>query len=147
MKEKIRTLLEQYKEFVAYVVFGVFTTIVNIGVFWLFSDVVGIYYMFANAIAWLASVLFAYVTNRRWVFRSQRSRFKEIMKEMTLFVSGRLLSGIGDMIIIYIFVDIINMGKTPGKIVSQVFVVIFNYVFSKLVIFKQSRTESEQYDE
>lgn len=144
MAEKIKTLYKKYEEFIMYVLFGVFTTIVNIVIFWLFADVIGIYYLIANMAAWLGAVLFAYVTNRKWVFKSKKSGFKNIFKEMVLFIAGRLLSGVGDMIILYIFVDLLKLGNLPGKIASQIFVVIFNYVFSKLIIFKSGNKSGKK---
>ena len=71
--------------------------------------------------------------------RSKKSGFANILKEMFLFIAGRVLSGVGDMIILYIFVDLLKLGNLPGKIASQIFVVIFNYVFSKLIIFRTGR--------
>lgn len=139
MTEKIKALYAKYEEFVLYVVFGVFTTIVNIGIYWFLADVAGVYYLIANMVAWLGAVLFAYVTNRKWVFKSRQTGFKKIFKEMMLFICGRVLSGIGDMVILFVFVDVLKLGNLPGKIASQIFVVIFNYVFSKLMIFKSGK--------
>ena len=139
MTEKIRTLYKKYEEIILYVFFGGLTTIVNIVVFWLFADAIKIHYLIANMAAWVASVLFAYVTNRKWVFKSKKSGFANILKEMFLFIAGRVLYGVGDMIILYIFVDLLKLGNLPGKIASQIFVVIFNYVFSKLIIFRTGR--------
>lgn len=139
MTEKIKALYAKYEEFVLYVVFGVFTTIVNIGIYWFLADVAGVYYLIANMAAWLGAVLFAYVTNRKWVFKSKQTGFKKIFKEMMLFICGRVLSGIGDMVILFVFVDVLKLGNLPGKIASQIFVVIFNYVFSKLMIFKSGK--------
>lgn len=139
MTEKIKALYAKYEEFVLYVVFGVFTTIVNIGIYWFLADVAGVYYLIANMAAWLGAVLFAYVTNRKWVFKSKQTGFKKIFKEMMLFICGRVLSGIGDMVILFVFVDVLKLGNLSGKIASQIFVVIFNYVFSKLMIFKSGK--------
>ena len=115
------------------------TTVVNIVIFWLFADVMHIHYLAANFVAWAGAVLFAYFTNRRWVFKSKVSGFWRILRDMFRFVAGRILSGAGDMVIMFVCVDVIHMGNLVGKIASQIFVVIFNYVFSKVIIFKNKK--------
>ena len=125
--------MELKKELVLYVVFGVLTTIVNIVVYFLFARVLNVNYLFSNVLAWFFSVLFAYVTNRIWVFESVNSN---ILKECTLFFGGRLFSGAVDTGLMYLFIDILTIGDVISKIVIQVIVVVLNYVISKLVVFK-----------
>lgn len=84
-------------------------------------------------LAWFFSVLFAYVTNRIWVFESVNSN---ILKECALFFGGRLFSGAVDTGLMYLFIDILTIGDVISKIVIQVIVVVLNYVISKLVVFK-----------
>ena len=79
------------RELVLYVVFGAMTFFVNLISYFLFANVLGINYLVSNAIAWFLSVLFAYVTNRIWVFES---RSPDILKEMSLFFGGRIFSGV-----------------------------------------------------
>lgn len=121
------------KELVLYVVFGVLTTIVNIVVYFLFARVLNVNYLFSNVLAWFFSVLFAYVTNRIWVFESRNSN---VLKECALFFGGRLFSGAVDTGLMYLFIDILTIGDVISKIVIQVIVVVLNYVISKLVVFK-----------
>ena len=99
MIKKIQALIKKYQELILYVICGGFTTLVNIIVYGLCADVLGIYYLVSNFIAWILSVVFAYVTNRTWVFKSRRRGFRSICREFTLFVSGRILSMLGDMLI------------------------------------------------
>lgn len=120
------------KELSLYIIFGVLTTIVNIFVYLFFARICGIDYIISNIIAWFLSVLFAYVTNRIWVFESKKSN---IVKESLLFFGGRLFSGILDTGLMYLFVDILLTGDLFAKIVVQIIVVIVNYLFSKLVVF------------
>ncbi|MCI6017447.1 MAG: GtrA family protein [Clostridiales bacterium] len=137
--DKLKDLYKKYEELILYVFFGGLTTVVNIVIFWLFADVMHIHYLAANFVAWAGAVLFAYFTNRRWVFKSKVSGFWRILREMFMFVAGRILSGAGDMVIMFVCVDVIHMGNLVGKIASQIFVVIFNYVFSKVIIFKNKK--------
>lgn len=121
------------KELVLYVVFGALTTLVNFVVYFLFARLFGVHYIISNILAWFFSVLFAYVTNRIWVFESANTN---ILKEMSLFFGGRIFSGAVDTGLMYVFIDILSIGDFISKIVVQVIVVVLNYVFSKLLVFK-----------
>ena len=121
------------RELFLYIVFGVLTTIVNIVAYLFFARLLGIHYIISNIVAWVLSVLFAYVTNRIWVFESKNSN---IIKEMSLFFSGRIFSGIVDTGLMYVFIDFLSIGDFISKIVIQIIVVILNYLVSKLIVFK-----------
>ena len=121
------------RELVLYVVFGAFTFFVNIAVYFLFEDVLGVNYLISNIIAWFFSVLFAYITNRIWVFESKSPN---ILKEMALFFGGRIFSGVVDTARMYLFIDVMMIGDTISKIVVQIIVIVLNYIFSKLIVFK-----------
>lgn len=121
------------KELFLYVVFGVLTTVVNIVVYYLFAPILGVNYLISNVIAWFLSVLFAYVTNRKWVFESKSS---DILKECGLFFGGRIFSGVVDTALMWLFIDVLTIGDMFSKIVIQVIVVVLNYVISKWVVFK-----------
>ena len=125
--------MEIKKELILYIVFGVLTTIVNIVVYFFFTKVCGVNYIISNIIAWFLSVLFAYVTNRIWVFESENTN---LIKEAILFFGGRLFSGILDTGLMILFIDILTVGDLISKIVVQIIVVIVNYVFSKWIVFK-----------
>lgn len=121
------------RELVLYVVFGAFTFLVNIVTYFLFQSVMGINYLVSNVLAWFFSVLFAYITNRTWVFESKSPK---ILKEMSLFFGGRIFSGVVDTVLMYLFIDVLVLGNTFSKIVVQIIVIVLNYVFSKLIVFK-----------
>ena len=121
------------RELVLYVVFGAFTFFVNIAVYFLFENVLGVNYLISNIIAWFFSVLFAYITNRIWVFESKSP---DILKEMALFFGGRIFSGVVDTALMYLFIDVMMIGDTISKIVVQIIVIVLNYIFSKLIVFK-----------
>ena len=121
------------KELFLYVVFGTLTTIVNIVVYFAL-EYIGVNYIISNIIAWFLSVLFAYVTNRIWVFESKSP---DILKEMVLFFSGRIFSGVLDTALLYLFVDILTLGNTFSKIAVEIIITILNYLLSKLIVFKE----------
>lgn len=120
------------KELFWYVVFGTLTTIVNVVVYFAL-EYIGVNYIISNIIAWFLSVLFAYVTNRIWVFESKSPN---ILKEMVLFFSGRIFTGVLDTALLYLFVDILTLGNTFSKIAVEIIIIILNYLLSKLIVFK-----------
>lgn len=120
------------KELVLYVIFGTLTFFVNVIVYFFFEEVLGVNYIISNILAWFFSVLFAYITNRIWVFESKSP---DILKEMSLFFGGRIFSGAVDTGLMYLFIDILLIGDFISKITVQVIVVILNYIFSKLIVF------------
>ncbi len=133
----MKTLMIKYKEVLLYLVFGALTTLVNIVVYALCTKLFHINWEISNIIAWVLSVLFAYVTNRKYVFESKSSN---IVKEMSSFFGFRLLSFVLDMGFMYLFVDMIRMNDMIAKIIVQVIVIVLNYVFSKLFIFKKKES-------
>ena len=141
MIDLIKKLFTKYEELILYVFFGGLTTLVNIVVYWFCADVLHIYYLISNAFAWVLAVLFAYVTNRTWVFKSKKRGVSAIIREIMLFVSGRILSGLGDTLIMFICVSVLMLPGLVAKIAANVFVVIFNYIFSKLIIFRKTAIE------
>ena len=95
------------------------------------------FYMLANAIAWALCVLFAYVTNRTFVFKSQVKGFQNIVAEFSKFVTCRIASGAMDMGLMFIMVSILSINDSVSKVVSQIVVIVAKYIFSKLFIFKE----------
>ena len=133
----IKKLMEMYKEVISYLFFGVLATVANFVVYFACTSIFDLNYLVANALSWAAAVAFAYVTNRTWVFKSKVHGFSSIIREMSTFVGCRLLSGVMDMAIMFISVDMIGISDAVAKFITQVVVVILNYVFSKLIIFRK----------
>ena len=82
------------KEIILYVIFGVLTTIVNLIAYYLFSNIININYLISNAIAWIISVVFAYITNKFFVFNSSYINKDVIIEEFIKFMNCRLISGL-----------------------------------------------------
>ena len=108
-----------------YLIFGTLTTAVNIVVYYLFSNIIHINYLFSNAVAWFLSVLFAYVTNRKYVFDSKNN---QIIKEAISFFGSRLATGIMDMVLMWFLVNFNIVNDVVAKVVVNVIVVILNYI-------------------
>lgn len=122
-----------------YLIVGLLTTVVSLVVYFIatrtFLDAsVAIELQIANVISWVISVAFAYVTNRIFVFKSKN---KNIFGEITKFVGSRILSLLMDIGIMFLIVTVLGMSDVIGKIISQVVVIIANYVLSKLIVFKK----------
>lgn len=133
----LSNIYNKYKEVILYLFFGVLTTVVSFGSYYVCSEVLHIYYLISNVISWVFAVAFAYITNRIWVFESKSSDFKSILKEVFAFVNCRLLSGIIDMVVMFLLVEALFINDLYAKLFTQVIVVVLNYVFSKLIIFKK----------
>lgn len=137
MIKKIRDLYIRYKEVIHYIVFGILTTVVNIVVFFLLETVFSWPYLWANSVAIAVSILFAYVTNKLFVFESKSYTIWATLLEFFRFISFRLLSGVIDMLTMWFLVDGLSQDTRFSKILTQFIVVVLNYVFSKLFIFNK----------
>lgn len=134
--EKIKELLVKYRELILYLVFGVLTTVVNYVSYLIFAPLFETTTI-PTVIAWVLSVVFAYFTNRVWVFQSHAKGAAALFREVLSFFGARLLSGVIDVGIMWVFADRMGLNDKIVKLASNVFVVIFNYVASKLVIFRK----------
>ena len=137
--DKIKELFTKYKEVIMYLIFGVLTTVFSLVVYWIVSVTFlnpedAIQLQIANIISWVAGVSFAYVTNRKYVFESKN---ENKLKELSSFVGSRVITLIFDMLIMGIGVTMLHFNDKIMKIISQVVVIVSNYIFSKLFVFKK----------
>ena len=142
MMDKILALLKKYREIILYLIFGGLTTVVNFIALWLFYDLLGIRVLDAlgaNTLAWVVAVAFAFVTNKLFVFESRDTSQKTLLREMISFVVARLVSLGAESAVIYIGVTLLACNLWIVKILASVIVVILNYVFSKLIIFRKQK--------
>lgn len=123
-------------ETISYLIFGVLTTIINYAAF-VVCQSLNIHYLIGTIIAWVLAVLFAYVTNKLFVFKSKSWKREIIVKEFTSFIACRLVSGAFDLGFMALSVEILSMNESIAKLVSNVFVVLANYAFSKIFIFRK----------
>ncbi len=124
-------------EIVSYLFFGVLTTIVNYVAYWAFTRGAGMSVAVATFWAWALAVLFAFVTNKIWVFHSQTSTVKAFCTELAAFVAARVFSGVLDVALMWLFADKMGLPDMWVKLALNVFVTVLNYIFSKLWIFKK----------
>ena len=138
--KKIKELMSKVltKEVILYAIFGVLTTLINIGSFYVMTKYLSIDENLANNIAIIIAVLFAYITNRLFVFENKSNTKKGILKEIISFFAFRVLSGIlCDVGTFALMVKVFNINDIISKIVTQIMVIIVNYIFSKFIIFKK----------
>jgi len=150
----IITIFNKYKEIITYIIFGILTTLVNLFAFWLFTKIFGEeLYLVNNAIAWVVGVVFAYITNKLFVFESKSWNLKLITKEITGFLGARIFSFLVEEGGMFLFISVLGLGEKTltllgftitgqfiVKILLAVIVVILNYVFSKFFIFRKQET-------
>ncbi|AXX65308.1 GtrA family protein [Bombilactobacillus bombi] len=134
----MKNLIKKYWDVISYLIFGGLTTLINLLVFYelyTWHHILG--YQVANVIAWLLSVIFAYLTNKQFVFNSHQSSKKAVLKELESFFFFRFLSLIIDMGILKVGIGIMQANSLIVKLLDNIIVVIANYVFSKVFIFKE----------
>lgn len=130
--------MKNKKEVISYLIFGVLTTLVNIVVYGLLTKLFSVDYRIATTIAWVLSVLFAFITNKLFVFESKSMALSSVMKELSSFILFRLVSYLLDLTIMIVMVEWLVLNDLFSKIVANVVVVIINYFASKLFIFKNA---------
>ena len=155
MINTIKSLIIKYKELITYGVFGVATTLVNFVSFKLASVLLGEdLYLLSNVIAWVVSVIFAYITNKLWVFESKSLKPEVVFKELVSFFAARGFSFIVEELGLFLLVDVARLsdyqltvlsfeisGTMIAKVLVAFVVVIMNYFFSKLFIFKKDKQD------
>ncbi len=134
----IKNLWFKYKELFFYGVFGVGATVINIVSYRVLANTFGKkYFLIANIIAWILAFIFAFITNKLFVFESKSWEAQIAMKEFVGFLSARLATGILDTVLMWVFVSIISLDDTLSKIIINILVIIINYIASKFFIFKK----------
>ncbi len=127
----MRLFFEKYRELILYVFFGGLTTLVDWVSYGLMRDLLHMPYMTAAFLSQMFSILFAYVTNRRFVFESRVHGAKAVAAEMAKFFGARGASLLLNMLVMYVGVDILNINDKVIKVIASVLVIIANYIFSR----------------
>ena len=165
----MKELLKKYREIIMDLIFGVLTTVVGFGTYFLImtgaekllhlpmeNETSGTYitvYMAAQIIQWVAAVLFAFFTNRKWVFTDADRSKGTLPRQLVLFAGSRVASLLLDIAVTYgctlllalLITDppvILGIALTPGivaKLIAAVLVIIANYVLSKLLVFRKKK--------
>ncbi len=126
------------RETISYLIFGVLTTIVNYVTYEL-CKWLSIHYAAATVVAWIFAVAFAYITNKLYVFESKSFAKAVLIREIPAFVGCRLFSGLCDLGFMILAVEFLAIHDSLAKLLSNIIVIIINYIFSKLFIFKKKQ--------
>ena len=135
--EKGKEYYKKYREGITYLISGGIATFLNIGVFALLTYMFKINYGISNIIAIIVSIIFQYISNKFIVFESNRNTFKENVKEFVSFISCRVITMIMDQAMMTIGVEKLGINELVMKVIVNIIVIIVNYIFSKLIVFKK----------
>jgi len=141
MEKKLPINKETIAHLVAYAFWGVMTTVVNIAVFFALRAFFTTPMLAANFAAWVVAVLFAFVTNRRFVFSSAEREPLSIAKELALFISSRAFSGFIDMALMFALVDAAGFAEFPVKVAVNGIVIVVNYLTSRFFVFRKKENQ------
>lgn len=149
----VKRMFFKYKEIIMYLIFGVLTTIISWGSYAVYESVfkkaivdVNVLVAVSNVLSWVTAVIFAYITNKLFVFESKSFKPTTVFKEMGLFVGSRLVSGavewVGVPLLVWIGLNqtIFGIEGMVAKVLVSVIVVILNYILSKLIVFKKEKS-------
>lgn len=146
MMKKIKELYKKYEELINYVIVGVLTTIVSLGSYYLcvltvFTPDNPILLQSANIISWILAVTFAYFANRKYVFKSNNPNK---LKEASKFYGARIATLLIDMLFMFLTVSIFHFNDKIMKILSNIIILIINYIISKFIVFIKKEEKNDQ---
>lgn len=134
----MKSLFEKYREILLYLLFGGCAFVISIASYTYINVVMGMNELFANIISWILAVLFAFMTNRIWVFQSPTKGIVETFKQFVCFINGRIITLLIEEGIIFVFITLMGFNSVLIKIMGQIIVIILNYIISKFMIFKKN---------
>lgn len=150
MIKKIKETLLKYKEVILYLIFGALTTGVSWGIYTVFVKYLRLDINISNITSWIAAVIFAFITNKIWVFESKSKELMTISKEFIAFLGARVISGVVEIGGLPVLVTLgfnqtlLGVDAFPAKIALSVIVVILNYIFSKVLVFKKKKEDKNE---
>ena len=139
--EFIIKIYRKYKEAVDYLFWGGVAFVLSMVLFYVFANMMDIYEQIANILSWIICVIFTYLTNRIFVFKSKVRGIKKIFKEFKDFVTARLLTLVMENVILFVMIDLLSVNNMISKLVGQFVVIVSNYFLSKLWIFKKEKSK------
>lgn len=136
--------MKKYEELIMYIIVGVCTMIVSLVSYFIMANTLQMYYQAANIISWVLAVAFAYVTNKKYVFKSPYTSVQATTKELVSFVSSRVASLLVEILSMFFFVQVCQIDDNIVKLMNQVLVTVLNYVFSKFWVFRKEKQHRGQ---
>lgn len=139
MYSKLCEFVKKYWDLIVYLLFGILTTAVNYIVYLPLLNVFLLPGSLSNVIAWIAAVVFAFLTNKPFVFKSRDWSANVVIPELIKFVGSRIGSGLAETVIIFLTVDILDWNGNVWKMITSIFVVVLNYISSKMFVFRNEK--------
>ncbi|WHY85439.1 GtrA family protein [Neobacillus novalis] len=128
------------KEAISYLFFGVLTTVINIVCYAILTKIMNMDYKLATTFSWILAVIFAFITNKLYVFKSNKTNLLLVVREFTVFTFFRLLSYFLDILTMIVCVEYLTIDDFIAKIAANILVIVFNYFASKYVVFKKMKS-------
>lgn len=135
--DKIYMIFRKNKEMILYLIFGGCTTIINIVSYFVLYNYMKVTNFYSTIISWIFAVVFAFITNRNIVFNSKKNSFKYKLIEFFSFFGCRLMTGVLDVCIMLVAVDWMRWSALVWKIISNILVIVINYIASKFFVFRE----------
>lgn len=132
----IPSLYKQYREGMLYLFFGGLAFLLNVFLFTVFINI-KIDELIANIIAWIITVLFAYITNTIWVFSAKPKLMKQLLIQIFQFFSGRVVTLIIEEVMLLVFITILGINAMLIKFIAQIVVIVGNYIISKIWVYRK----------
>lgn len=130
-------MYKKHEEGINYLIFGFLAFVLNYVLFFFFESLLHMNYMLATVFSWVLTVVFAYWTNRTFVFKSKSEGTSSLLKEFTSFIGARIATELLELLLMYLMVDLAGINSYIAKLVGQTIVILTNYFLSKLWIFKE----------
>ena len=124
-----------------YLISGAFGFVISIVSYWLFRKI-GLSLEISNVLSWIIAVISMYLTNKFFVFKTKCNTKKEVIKEFISFIAARIFTLIAETVILYLGFNFLHFNDIIVKIFAQIIVIILNYVFSKIFIFKKQKSHA-----
>ncbi|MBP3476207.1 MAG: GtrA family protein [Lachnospiraceae bacterium] len=132
-------MYKKHEEGINYLIFGFLAFVLNYVLYWLFESLLNVHYMAATALSWVLTVVFAYWTNRTFVFKSQNKELQTVWKEFVSFIGARVATEVLELLLMFVMVDCLHGNEYVAKLIGQTLVILANYVLSKIWIFKEKK--------
>lgn len=135
MKPLYEKYIEPHLNIIAYIFWGVVTTVANLVVYHLCYNIFHFEYYTSSVLAWIAAVAVAYLTNRKWVFHSEAKGTKEIAAEVLKFIASRLATLVMEIVLLFLGKEVLHLEENLTKYIATFLVVVLNYILSKFLVF------------
>ncbi|MBO5472236.1 MAG: GtrA family protein [Lachnospiraceae bacterium] len=132
-------MYKKHEEGINYLIFGFLAFVLNYVLYWVFESLMNLHYMAATALSWVLTVVFAYWTNRTFVFKSQNRELQSVGREFISFIGARVATEVLELVLMYVMVDCMHGNEYVAKLIGQTLVILTNYVLSKIWIFKDKK--------